>query len=123
MYKNKEVRIVLSEKAEEVYEELNKIVGEERKEGVTSSFHRTLLRSIERVKELIRNNPFMGDQVQKRLIPKGYIIKYGVDNLWRIELANNWRMIYTITGDKIEILNFILEIVDHKRYNKIFGYK
>jgi len=123
MYKNKEVRIVFSENADEMYKELNKVVGEEKNKGNIGSFHQTLLRSIERVKELLKNNPFAGDQVQKSLIPKVYIIKYGIDNLWRIELANHWRMIYTITGNKIEILNFRLDIVDHKEYNKIFRYK
>jgi Txe/YoeB family toxin of Txe-Axe toxin-antitoxin module len=123
MYKNKEVRIVFSENADEMYEELNKIVGEEKNKGNMTSFHQTLLRSIERVKELLRNNPFAGDQVQKSLIPKVYIIKYGITNLWRIELANYWRMMYTISGNEVEILNFVLDIVDHKKYNKIFGYK
>jgi Txe/YoeB family toxin of Txe-Axe toxin-antitoxin module len=119
----KEVKVVLSEEADKVYEELNEFVGEEKKRGVFSSFNQTLLRSIKRVKELLEKNPFAGNQIPKKRIPKKYLLKYGVENLWRIELANRWRLIYTITGNEIEIINFILDVFNHKRYDKVFGYK
>ena len=32
-------------------------------------------------------------------------------------------MLYTLKGSEIEILCFILEIVDHKKYDKVFGYR
>lgn len=40
-----------------------------------------------------------------------------------IDLAHYWRIVYTIfpEGD-IEIINFVIDIIDHKKYNKIFGY-
>jgi len=123
MYKNKEVKVILSDEANEVYEELNEVVGQEKKNKIHSSFYQTLLRSIKRVKELLKSNPFAGDQVSKRLIPKKYLLKYDVSNIWRIELANRWRLIYTIKGNKIEIINFVVDIFDHKEYDKIFGYK
>ena len=123
MYKGKEVVVKLSEDANEIYEELNKFVGEEKLKGIESSFHQTLLRSIQRVRELLKNNPFAGDQVPKRLISSKYILKYDVDNLWRIELSDRWRLVYTITGDKVEIIAFVLDIFNHKDYDKVFGYK
>lgn len=122
MYKNKEVKVVLSQEANEIYEELNKIVGEEKKKGIDSSFHQTLLRSINRVKELLKLNPFFGNQIPKNLIPEKYIKKYTAENVWRVELADRWRLLYTITGNNLEIINFILDIVNHKDYNRIFGY-
>ena len=123
MYKNKDVKVILSEEANDVYDELNKIVGGEIKKGVDSSFHQTLLRSIKRIIETLKDNPFAGDQVRKTLIPPKYIVKYEINNVWRIELANRWRLIYTIKSENVEIINFILDIVDHKKYDKIFGYK
>jgi|SRR3989344_2456319 len=123
MYKDKEVKVILSKEASEVYSELNKIVGEEIKKGINSSFHQTLLRSIKRVIETLKYNPFAGDQVKKMLIPQKYIIKYDSKNVWRIELANRWRLLYMVTSENVEIINFILDIVDHKKYDKIFGYK
>lgn len=115
MYKNKEVSIKLSEEANDVYEELNKLVGEEKRKEINSSFHQTLLRSIKRVKELLKNNPFAGDQVQRRQLPKKYLKEYDADNVWRIELANRWRLIYTITGNKVEIITFVMDIFNHKK--------
>ena len=56
MYNGKEVIVKLSEEAEEVYTELNEIVGSEKQRGVESSFHQSLLRSINRVKELLKKN-------------------------------------------------------------------
>lgn len=123
MYKEKDVIIKLSDEANEVYEELNKIVGEEKKKGINSSFHQTLLRAIHRIRDLLKENPFAGDQVSKRQIPAKYIQKYDADNIWRIELANRWRLVYTITGNQIEIVTFIMDIFNHKNYDKTFGYK
>ena len=59
----------------------------------------------------------------KRLIPSKYILKYDIDNLWRIELAGRWRLVYSITGNQLEIINFVLDIFDHRNYDKVFGYK
>lgn len=52
-------------------------------------------------------------------------MKYGVTNLFRIELSNFWRMLYTLTNDEmeIEIIAFVLDIIDHKEYDKKFGYR
>ncbi len=123
MFKDKEVRVKLSGEADEVYQELNKLVGEEKLKNIESSFHQTLLRSINRVKDLLKENPFAGNQISKKLIPGKYVLKYDVDNLWRIELAERWRLVYTITGNQLEIINFVLDIFDHRDYDKVFGYK
>ena len=122
MYKGKETKVILSEEAKEVYIKITDAVEKELKKGINKSFHQTLLRSIERVKELLKENPFAGDQVKKRQIPPKYIIKYNVNNIWRIELADRWRLIYTITGNQIGIIDFVLDIFNHRDYDKIFGY-
>ncbi len=49
--------------------------------------------------------------------------EYNVQNLWRVELINFWRMLYTIKGDQIEIICFILDIAGHDKCNKKFGYR
>jgi len=62
--------------------------------------------------------------------PKEYLLEYSVTNLWKINLPNYWRMIYTIRQplrekSEIEILTIfldVLDIVDHKKYDKLFGY-
>ncbi|MBS3074095.1 hypothetical protein J4447_01425 [Candidatus Pacearchaeota archaeon] len=122
-YRNKDVIVRLSEEADGIFEDLKNIVSQEKLRGIESSFHQTLLRSILRARDLLKKDPFSGNQVPKRLIPPKYIKKYGVDNVWRIELSDRWRLLYTITGNQVEIITFIMDIVNHKDYDKIFGYK
>ena len=83
---------------------------------------KTLLNSIERIFDVLKKNPQFGDPIRKELIP-GEFIKQKIKNIYRLELSNYWRMIYTLEGNKIEILVFVLKIFDHKEYNKLFGYK
>ena len=123
MFQGKEVLVKLSDEANEIYQELNKIVEEEKLKEIEGSFHQTLLRSINRVSDLLKQNPFVGDQVPKRQIPGKYVQKFDADNVWRIELADRWRLVYTITGNQVEIINFIMDIFNHKNYDKVFGYK
>lgn len=64
----------------------------------------------------------VGKKIQKRLWPKEYVREYGVTNLWKLNLDSYWRMIYTIVGDKAELIGLILEVLDHKKYERKFGY-
>ena len=61
----------------------------------------------------------------KKLIPNEYKMKYGVNNLFRVELPNYWRMLYTmVEGEsQIEIVAFVLDMIDHPTYDKKFGYR
>jgi len=78
---------------------------------------------IRRAIDDIKQNAFCGIPIPKRLFPKEYIKKYKMNNLWKYDLPDGWRIIYTITTpNKIEILAVILEWFDHKGYEKRFGY-
>ncbi|MBC8500577.1 MAG: hypothetical protein ISS25_03410 [Nanoarchaeota archaeon] len=71
----------------------------------------------------IEENAFCGFQIAKRLIPKDYEKKFGrIDNLWKYNLPNAWRLIYTIKKEEIVILSIILEWLPHKEYKKRFRY-
>ena len=109
--------------AKEEFDDLNKVVGDEIKKGITKSDHQTLLNSIKQKIELLRNKPEYGIHIPKDRIPKIYIRDYDVNNLWKVNLSGAWRMIYTIRGSEIEIISLILDIMDHKDYNKKFGYR
>jgi len=84
---------------------------------------KSILRAIENKKDLIEENRNYGNPIQKRLIPNYYKEKYGITNLYRVELPNFWRMLYTIKGEEIEIIAFVIDIINHEKYNKRFGYK
>ncbi len=70
----------------------------------------------------LEKDAFSGTQIQKKLIPKGYTKKYGIDNLWKYNLPNAWRLIYSVAADKVIIISIIIEWMDHKGYEKRFKY-
>jgi len=113
MFLGKEVRVLLKDSAKESFLELKK---RNDKESVS------LINSIERMIEILKENPQYGDPIRKEMIPESFK-KNGIQNLYRAELSNFWRMLYTIEGSRVEIFCFILSIVDHSTYNKLFGYK
>jgi hypothetical protein len=114
----KQVKLVLSPEAEEAYTKLNEAAAD-------SKIERSILHAIDKKKELIKANPHYGEPIAKDKIPQEYIAKYGITNLFWVELSHFWRMLYTLTNNEteVEIIAFVLDIVDHERYNKKFGYK
>jgi len=71
----------------------------------------------------IQTNAFCGVQIPKKLIPKEYIQKYGIENLWKYDLPDRWRLVYSITTPtKIQIVSIILEWFNHKEYERRFNY-
>ena len=65
----------------------------------------------------------VGDPIRKSLIPAALKRKYQIDNLWRLELPDGWRALYTIASrpaGRPEVM--ILRMLSHKDYNRLFGY-
>jgi len=78
---------------------------------------------LDRAAEDLKHNAFSGIQIPKRLIPKEYLTKFGpLDNLWKYNLPNAWRLIYTIKRSEVVVLSIVLEWMDHKEYERRFGY-
>ena len=78
---------------------------------------------IKRAIEDIKQNAFCAIPIPKKLIPCEYIQKYNVTNLWKYDLPDGWRLVYTITTpNKIEIISVILEWFNHKAYERRFNY-
>ncbi|MDD5337482.1 MAG: type II toxin-antitoxin system RelE/ParE family toxin [Candidatus ainarchaeum sp.] len=113
----KTVRVILSSEAEEVYKYLNEHAAHSKSEQI-------FLNAVKKKIELIKANPHYGDSVPKKLIPREYQVKYGINNLFRVELPKYWRMLYTLTEgeSQIEIVAFVLDMIDHKEYDRKFGY-
>ncbi|MDY6931179.1 MAG: hypothetical protein SVJ22_04610, partial [Halobacteriota archaeon] len=65
---------------------------------------------------------FCGIQIPKKLIPKTYIDKYEIDNLWKYDLPKGWRLIYSVATEGVCIISIILEWMDHKNYERRFNY-
>ena len=127
----KRVSIKLIGEAKEEYLKLQEAARQEREKGIESSFHQTLLKSIDSKIALLKANYDYGTQIPRKLIPRKYQIEYEVTNLWKVDLAGYWRLVYTLKQPQreqteIEILTIwldVLDLIDHNHYDKIFGYK
>ena len=104
-----------SEKVVFVDDELERIFNELPE---SDSIKREIIRAIGNIRE----NVFVGRNVKKELIPKRLIDKYNLNNLWIYALPNGWRLLYSITGNEIEIIAAVLDWMDHKDYEKLFGF-
>ena len=109
----KTVFVIFSEKKLEIsFEELKEGKFEDKK----------LYEFINRAIGDLKKDCACGKKIPKKLWPKIYIQNYDITNLWKYDLPNGWRLIYTIKEDEIRILNVILEWFDHKSYEKRFNY-
>ena len=72
---------------------------------------------------VLKENMFAGQLIEKRKFPKVYVQKYGVNNLYKYNLDRARRLIYTLVADETGIAVVIIEILNHKDYEKRFGYK
>jgi len=97
-------------KVKKAFEELSEL-GE-------SKMYNWLVRALKDIEE----NAFCGIQIPKRLIPKEYLKKYEVHNLWKYNLPDAWRLIYSIENQEILVVSIVLDWMDHKTYEKKFKY-
>ena len=114
----KSVKVILAPKAADVYHNFINKASDSKQDVV-------LLKVFLQKVELLKENVHYGQPIAKKLIPAEYKTKYGIINLFRVELPLFWRMLYTLTGgsSNIEIIVLVLDITDHKEYDKKFGYK
>lgn len=111
--KNKPIYVSFANpKLEKVYEKLNQGTYEEKK------LHTHIQKAIQELKK----NPTCGMKITKSLWPKNYIQKFQIANLWKYDLPDGWRLIYTIFQNQTMILNVILEWFSHKKYEQKFRY-
>jgi mRNA-degrading endonuclease RelE of RelBE toxin-antitoxin system len=114
---SKPVKIVFSPEAQQIYNNLSEKANNSKQE-------RTLLNAINNKLSIVQYNYHYGNPIAKKIIPKEYIIKYKTSNLFRVELPCFWRMLYTLTSkEQIEIIAFVLDVLNHNEYNKKFGYE
>ena len=83
---------------------------------------RQLYKFINKALDDLKYNPTCGVKISKKLWPKEYSQKYNITNLWKYDLPDAWRLVYTIESNEIKIVSIILEWFDHKDYEKRFNY-
>ena len=71
------------------------------------------------MREVLKENMYAGELIRKSQIPKQYIDRYGVNNLYRYSHPEGFRSCYTILNG----CPYILDIMPHSEYDKVFGYR
>jgi len=104
--------VFADEKLKKAFESLRNARTEDRK------LHKWLNRAFDD----IARDAFSGTQIPKRLIPGKYIQMYSIDNLWKYNLPNAWRLLYSVARDEVIIVSIILEWLPHKEYERRFRY-
>lgn len=119
---NKEVVVQFDAEAYKEYLELQRAAADN-KPSSSNPTYAQLLSSINNAVKNLKSNPFYGDLIPRKYLSKGVVDRYGTDKIFRIELVGYWRLLYTVRGTEAKIIAFILEYMNHEKYNKIFGYK
>ncbi len=112
MEKVKSKIVFADEKIQKALEKLKNSKTEDKK------LYQWIIRAFEDLEE----NAFCGIQIPKKLFPKSYTAKHDPDNLWKYNLPNAWRLIYTVANDKVCVLSIVLEWMSHKDYERRFKY-
>jgi hypothetical protein len=117
------VKVIFVKEAEAEYRRLVELVKIERAKGIEKSDNQQLLRSIDEKVERLKYASDSGIQIPRKTFARKYVLNYEINNLWKMNLTNYWRLIYTLRGGEVEILCIVLDLIDHIEYNKIFGYR
>lgn len=111
-------RVILFPEAETAFKQL--IVEAER-----SKIHQSILKAVRYKMELIKQDSQYGSPIGKNKLPKEYAEKYGITNLFRVELPSYWRMLYSVTNNDshTELTARIIDISSHPEYDDKMGYR
>lgn len=92
---------------------------DEREWGRASPAARRALRAF---RPLLRDRPERaGDRLRPALVPKRF---RELPNLYRLELQDGWRALYSITRARHEadVVVRVVFVGNHARYDRLFGY-
>jgi len=76
----------------------------------------------------LKHDAFAGDQIPKDRISQRLASRNGlpapVSNAWRFELPLAYRCVYSVqSAPGIGTVVLVLEILSHKDYDRLFGYR
>lgn len=78
---------------------------------------------IVKTKEELSDNMFCGECIQRKQIPRYYIRKYKLNNLYVMDLDSSKRLSYTLLSNGVGVGVYLLEVfLTHKDYETRFGY-
>ncbi len=79
-------------------------------------------KAVDEVVSAIEADISVGTKVPKDRWPKVYVKKYGINNLYKIDMHGGYRITYTILSEGSILLAILLDRFSHKEYEEFFGY-
>jgi hypothetical protein len=95
---------------------------DELQEFLCNCGNKSLVEEVHQVEGLLKENYLLGVCVRKKQIPKYYVNRWSVSNLYKYNLRKGWRLIYTLLGTEKGITVLELEALPHPEYERRFGY-
>jgi len=109
--------VILSDNAQAALESL------ESDHSPTSPGSASVAKRARRYRAVLLLDCLHGEVVRKSRIPRYFRETYGIENLYVEDLPDYWRMLYSIVKNSGRRIVVILEIVDHKAYDKWFVFR
>ena len=78
---------------------------------------------IDKALGVLKENMFVGASIEKKKFPKIYVQRYNITSLYKYNLDTSNRLTYTLVADESGTAVIVLEIMNHKEYEKRFGYR
>ncbi|MGI0007510.1 MAG: hypothetical protein ACREAR_05880 [Nitrosotalea sp.] len=88
----------------------------------TLAKNESLYKTIQKVITDLQSDKIVGKRLRHEQIPKYYIKKHDVNAIYKVDLPGYWRLIYGITEIHGEKKAIMMELFNHEKYNKRFGY-
>ena len=82
---------------------------------------RALFVAIATALDALEKNAFCGVQIPKRIIPT-YYLRRDIRNVWKYDLPQGWRLIYSVISGERIVISLVIEWFDHTNYERRFGY-
>lgn len=82
--------------------------------------NQSIARRVRALHLALLNDCLHGELVKKARIPISLIREYGIENLFVEDLPSFWRMLYTVVHEGSDRVIVVLEIVDHREYDRWF---
>jgi mRNA-degrading endonuclease RelE of RelBE toxin-antitoxin system len=88
----------------------------------SNSEDKAIFESLNKAFDNISYDAFIGIQIPKNLIPKAYKKQLEVDNLWKYNLPEGWRLLYSVISNGNTVIAIIIDWLPHKKYERLFNY-
>ena len=89
-------------------------------EASSDTESRSIAKRAHRLKPLLLADCLHGEVVRKSAIPLVLRARHGLENLYVEDLPGFWRLLYTVVRREGRPIILVVEIVDHRDYDKWF---